>query len=113
MCIWTRSCKEHGTSVGRIDSFPDGGPNVLQGIEVLTKACEACKTSIDAHKGRLLVKEAARAVRTLHWMHHCKLHQHSTGCSLPQRACMLQPVSASVPAAAYMLQPVSSVSLGR
>jgi hypothetical protein len=32
---------------------------------VLTKACEQCKTSIDAHKGRLLVKEAARAVRSL------------------------------------------------
>jgi translation initiation factor 2 subunit 1 len=33
-----------------------------KGIEVLTKACEQCKASIDAHKGRLLVKEAARAV---------------------------------------------------
>jgi hypothetical protein len=30
---------------------------------VLNKACEECKASIDAHKGRLLVKEAARAVR--------------------------------------------------
>jgi len=29
---------------------------------VLTKACEACKAEIDQHKGRLLVKEAARAV---------------------------------------------------
>jgi hypothetical protein len=32
---------------------------------VLTKACEQCKASIDAHKGRLLVKEAARAVCSL------------------------------------------------
>ena len=32
---------------------------------MLTKACEQCKASIDAHKGRLLVKEAARAVRSL------------------------------------------------
>ena len=39
--------------------------NCSQGIEVLTKACEQCKASIDAHKGRLLVKEAARAVCSL------------------------------------------------
>jgi uncharacterized Zn finger protein (UPF0148 family) len=38
---------------------------LLQGIEVLNKACDECKTSIDAHKGRLLVKEAARAVCSL------------------------------------------------
>ena len=34
----------------------------LKGIEVLTEACSACKASIDKRKGRLVVKEAARAV---------------------------------------------------
>mmetsp|Transcript_16062 Transcript_16062/g.48156 ORF Transcript_16062/g.48156 Transcript_16062/m.48156 type:complete len:326 (+) Transcript_16062:237-1214(+) len=34
----------------------------VQGVEVLTKACEACKGSIEGRKGRLVVKEAARAV---------------------------------------------------
>ena len=37
-----------------------------QGVEVLTKACDACKTAIDQHKGRLMVKEAARAVTGAH-----------------------------------------------
>jgi len=32
------------------------------GIEVLEKACEVCKTTIEASKGRLVIKEAARAV---------------------------------------------------
>lgn len=35
----------------------------VKGIEVLTEACNACKASIDKRKGRLVVKEAARAVR--------------------------------------------------
>ncbi|KAK9843518.1 hypothetical protein WJX81_006918 [Elliptochloris bilobata] len=34
----------------------------VKGIEVLTEACSACKASIDKRKGRLVVKEAARAV---------------------------------------------------
>lgn len=34
----------------------------LQGVEVLNRACEACKASVEASKGRLQVKEAARAV---------------------------------------------------
>lgn len=34
----------------------------VQGVEVLNKACDACKASIEQHKGRLLVKESARAV---------------------------------------------------
>ena len=34
----------------------------VQGVEVLTKACEAVKESIEGRKGRLVVKEAARAV---------------------------------------------------
>jgi hypothetical protein len=33
-----------------------------QGIDVLTQAVEACKASIEAAKGRMVVKEAARAV---------------------------------------------------
>eukprot|EP00879_Flechtneria_rotunda_P004059 GHRR01004302.1.p1 GENE.GHRR01004302.1~~GHRR01004302.1.p1 ORF type:complete len:333 (+),score=107.64 GHRR01004302.1:645-1643(+) len=33
-----------------------------KGIEVLNVACEACKKSIEAAKGKLIVKEAARAV---------------------------------------------------
>ncbi|KAL4857292.1 Eukaryotic translation initiation factor 2 subunit alpha [Chlorella vulgaris] len=33
-----------------------------QGIEVLTKAVEECKAHLEAEKGRLVVKEAARAV---------------------------------------------------
>lgn len=33
-----------------------------KGIEVLTAACEACSKSITANKGKLTVKEAARAV---------------------------------------------------
>lgn len=32
------------------------------GVEVLVKACEACKLSIEGAKGRLVIKEAARAV---------------------------------------------------
>lgn len=32
------------------------------GIEVLEKACEACRTTIEASKGRLQIKDAARAV---------------------------------------------------
>lgn len=34
-----------------------------KGIEVLTEACSACKAAIEKRKGRLVVKEAARAVR--------------------------------------------------
>lgn len=34
----------------------------LQGVEVLNRACEACKASVEGSKGRLQVKEAARAV---------------------------------------------------
>jgi len=34
----------------------------VQGVDVLTKACEACKSSIEERKGRLVVKEGARAV---------------------------------------------------
>lgn len=33
-----------------------------QGILVLNKAVEACTLSIEQHKGKLVVKEAARAV---------------------------------------------------
>lgn len=33
-----------------------------QGVEVLNRACEACKASVESSKGRLQVKEAARAV---------------------------------------------------
>lgn len=34
----------------------------VKGVEVLTAACEVCKTAIEAKKGKMLVKEAARAV---------------------------------------------------
>lgn len=34
----------------------------VQGVEVLARACEAVKGSIEGRKGRLVVKEAARAV---------------------------------------------------
>jgi translation initiation factor 2 subunit 1 len=34
----------------------------VKGVEVLNKACDACKLSIDRSKGRLVVKESARAV---------------------------------------------------
>ncbi len=34
-----------------------------KGVEVLTEACAACKAAIDKRKGRLVIKEAARAVR--------------------------------------------------
>ncbi|KAG2452661.1 hypothetical protein HYH02_002894 [Chlamydomonas schloesseri] len=33
-----------------------------KGVEVLTAACEACQKSIEASRGKLVVKEAARAV---------------------------------------------------
>ncbi|EFJ47808.1 eukaryotic translation initiation factor 2 alpha [Volvox carteri f. nagariensis] len=33
-----------------------------KGIEVLTAACEACQKSIESNRGKLVVKEAARAV---------------------------------------------------
>ncbi len=33
-----------------------------KGIEVLNAACQIAKTTVEARKGRLLVKEAARAV---------------------------------------------------
>lgn len=33
-----------------------------QGIEILNKAIEACTEAIDIHKGKLVVKEGARAV---------------------------------------------------
>lgn len=33
-----------------------------KGIEALTAACSICKKVIDGHKGRLVIKEAARAV---------------------------------------------------
>ena len=33
-----------------------------QGVEVLNRACGACKASVESRKGRLQVKEAARAV---------------------------------------------------
>ncbi len=34
----------------------------VRGVEVLTAACEACQRSIESAKGKLAVKEAARAV---------------------------------------------------
>lgn len=34
----------------------------VQGVEVLTAACAACKETVEKQGGRLLVKEAARAV---------------------------------------------------
>lgn len=34
----------------------------VSGVEVLTAACAACKETVEKQKGRLLVKEAARAV---------------------------------------------------
>jgi hypothetical protein len=34
-------------------------------VEVLTEACAACKAAIDKRKGRLVIKEAARAVHAL------------------------------------------------
>ncbi|KAJ6805177.1 eukaryotic translation initiation factor 2 subunit alpha-like protein [Iris pallida] len=34
-----------------------------QGITVLTNAIKACTEAIDSHKGKLIVKEAPRAVR--------------------------------------------------
>lgn len=37
-------------------------PTPLQGIEVLNQAVEVCRASIEAAKGRMVVKEAARAV---------------------------------------------------
>ena len=37
-------------------------PGPPQGIEVLTKAVEACKAAIEGAKGRMVVKEEARAV---------------------------------------------------
>jgi hypothetical protein len=33
-----------------------------KGVEVLTRACEACTAAIEQERGRLVVKEAARAV---------------------------------------------------
>lgn len=33
-----------------------------KGIEVLNAACQIAKTTVEARKGRLLIKEAARAV---------------------------------------------------
>lgn len=33
-----------------------------KGIEILNAACQVAKTTVEARKGRLLVKEAARAV---------------------------------------------------
>ena len=34
----------------------------VKGIEALTEACDICRQVIESHKGRLVVKEAARAV---------------------------------------------------
>ncbi|CAN7062736.1 unnamed protein product [Brassica rapa subsp. trilocularis] len=48
----TREIKEVG---------PDGQED--QGIEILTEAIAACTETIDQHKGKLVVKEAPRAVK--------------------------------------------------
>jgi len=50
------------------DSDARAGPGAqtlekAKGVEVLTEACAACKAAIDKRKGRLVIKEAARAVR--------------------------------------------------
>ena len=34
----------------------------VKGIEALTDACDICRQVIESHKGRLVIKEAARAV---------------------------------------------------
>ncbi|WZY90784.1 hypothetical protein YC2023_047519 [Brassica napus] len=38
-------------------------PSNDQGIEILTEAIAACTETIDQHKGKLVVKEAPRALR--------------------------------------------------
>ncbi|XP_033146445.1 eukaryotic translation initiation factor 2 subunit alpha homolog isoform X2 [Brassica rapa] len=58
----TREIKEVGPDGQEVTKVVPAVTEEDQGIEILTEAIAACTETIDQHKGKLVVKEAPRAV---------------------------------------------------
>ncbi|XP_033145311.1 eukaryotic translation initiation factor 2 subunit alpha homolog [Brassica rapa] len=59
----TREIKEVGPDGQEVTKVVPAVTEEDQGIEILTEAIAACTETIDQHKGKLVVKEAPRAVK--------------------------------------------------